>query len=41
MTSFPKGVWDQLKNKTIQDIASALERDGWEREIKSGATQSL
>ena len=38
MTSFPKGVWDQLKNKTIQDIASALERDGWEREIKSGAT---
>ena len=38
MTSFPKWVWSQLKNKTIQDIASALERDGWEREIKSGAT---
>ena len=39
MSTYPKPVWDQLKNKTIQEIASALERDGWEKEESSGATQ--
>ena len=38
MTSLPKEVWNQLKNKTIQDIASALRKDGWEREGSRGAT---
>ena len=39
MSVFRKAVWDQLKNKTIQDIARALERDGWIKEISRGATQ--
>ncbi|MFA5309203.1 MAG: type II toxin-antitoxin system HicA family toxin [Dehalococcoidales bacterium] len=26
--AFPKQVWDQLKNKSVEDIVSALERDG-------------
>ena len=28
MTSFSREAWNQLKNKTIQDIQRALERDG-------------
>ena len=38
MTALPKEVWSQLKNKTIQDIASALRKDGWEQENTRGAT---
>ena len=39
MSTYSKSVWDQLKNKTIQDIAKALRKDGWVREEKRGATQ--
>ena len=39
MSGYSKDVWGQLKNKTIQEIASALEKDGWIREETSGATQ--
>ena len=39
MTVYPKQVWDQLKNTTIQEIARALERDGWIKEDTRGATQ--
>ena len=38
MTNYPRHVWDQLRNKTIQDIAKALEKDGWVREDSRGAT---
>ncbi len=39
MTAYSKSIWSQLKNKTIQDIAKALEKDGWIREATTGATQ--
>ena len=39
MTTYPKEIWDQLKNTTIQDLAKALERDGWRKEASRGATQ--
>lgn len=39
MTAYPKDVWDQLKNTTIQKLAAALERDGWVKEPTKGATQ--
>ena len=35
-----KNVWNQLKNKTAKQLIDALEKDGWERQIKSGAIQS-
>ena len=38
MTSFSRDAWNQLKNKTIQDIQRALERDGWKKESRIGAT---
>ena len=28
--SFPKPVWDQLKNTTTERLISALRKDGWE-----------
>ncbi len=37
MTTYEKGVWDQLKNKTIQEIESALKKDGWERKPTASA----
>ena len=39
MSTFDKAVWDQLRNKTIQDIARALKKDGWVKEATRGATQ--
>ena len=39
MTTYPRQVWDQLKNKTIQEIAKALKKDDWIREETQGATQ--
>lgn len=38
MTSLSRDAWNQLKNKTIQDIQRALERDGWQKETRTGAT---
>lgn len=38
MTKYSKPVWDQLRNKTIQQIKKALEKDGWDQEDSSGAT---
>ena len=37
--TFSKQVWDQLKGKTCEDLMAALERDGFLREQKRGATQ--
>ncbi len=39
MSTYDPLVWNQLKNKTIQQIARALEKDGWEKEESRGATQ--
>jgi len=38
--SFPKRVWDQIKNITAGELIAALERDGWEEDSESrrGAT---
>ena len=36
--SFSKNTWNQLKNLTVERLIKALEDDGWERQIKSGAT---
>ena len=38
MSTYPRAVWNQLKNKTVQDFARALKRDGWTEEIRRGAT---
>lgn len=37
--SFPKNVWAQLKNKTCEELVSALEKDGWVHHITHGAQQ--
>lgn len=36
-----KNVWDQLKNTTADQLLKALEKDGWERDVKRGASQFL
>ena len=36
---FPVHIWNQLKNKTSRDFIRALEKDGWERDVTSGAEQ--
>lgn len=33
---FPKNVWDQLRNKTCDDLIRALERDGWFHDATQG-----
>ncbi len=35
----PKNVWDQLKNKTANDLISALRKDGWILDVTRGAEQ--
>jgi predicted RNA binding protein YcfA (HicA-like mRNA interferase family) len=35
--AFAPYVWDQLKNLTADEIISALQRDGWEKEASKGA----
>ena len=36
--SFSTNVWNQLKNKTAEDLVSALKKDGFERDVTRGAT---
>lgn len=36
MATYPKAAWEQLKNKTVQDLDKALKRDGWELERNKG-----
>lgn len=33
--AFSPNVWNQLKNLTADDLISALERDGWEKDPSS------
>ncbi|NOX36796.1 MAG: addiction module toxin, HicA family [Calditrichaeota bacterium] len=37
--AFPKHIWDQLKNITSKELIKALEKDGWQRDVKRGAIQ--
>jgi predicted RNA binding protein YcfA (HicA-like mRNA interferase family) len=34
---YSRAAWQQLKNLTADDLISALERDGWKRDISKGA----
>jgi predicted RNA binding protein YcfA (HicA-like mRNA interferase family) len=36
---FPPHIWSQLKNKTADELISALERDGAKLDITRGARQ--
>ena len=38
--AFSKSVWDQLKNITPKEVISALERDGWVKDVTRGATRA-
>ena len=35
--SWPRHIWDQLKNLTADELIRALERDGWIRRRSKGA----
>ena len=35
--SWPKAVYDQIKNKTVDEIVSALKKDGWLFDESRGA----
>ena len=35
----PKNIWDQLKNKSADELISALLKDGWVRDETQGAQQ--
>lgn len=35
----PKDVWNQLKNKSADDLLSALKKDGWVLDVTRGAEQ--
>lgn len=35
--TFSKGVWNQLRNTTADELVRALERDGWTQEGRRGA----
>jgi predicted RNA binding protein YcfA (HicA-like mRNA interferase family) len=37
--NFQKNIWTQLKNKTVEEIISALEKDGWFQDTCSGAVR--
>ena len=38
--AFSANTWDQIKNKTAEELMSALEKDGWELEPEcTGAIQ--
>ena len=34
---YPKNVWDQLKNITVERLMKALENDGWKKCKSNGA----
>lgn len=36
---YPKPVWDQLKNKSVDDLIAALVRDDWVLDETRGAEQ--
>lgn len=36
--SFAPDVWSQIKNLTASELIAALRRDGWQEDVRSGAT---
>ena len=38
MSTYSQSVWNQLKNTTVQELANALDKDGWVREAGRDAT---
>lgn len=36
---YPKGVWDQLKNVTVEDLIRALKKDSFRLDTSHGAQQ--
>ncbi len=39
--AFHQTVWNQLKNTTASTLIRALIADGWEEDVKSGATRAF
>jgi predicted RNA binding protein YcfA (HicA-like mRNA interferase family) len=37
--SYPKAIWDQLKNISAAELISALKKDGWKPRRSRGAQQ--
>jgi len=37
---FPKNIWEQIKNLSVDELISALKRDGWNPDEKKGAVQT-
>jgi len=37
--TFPRHVWQQIKNVTADELMRALEKDGWNLDVASGAIQ--
>jgi len=37
--AYPSNVWNQLKDKSPQDLIKALEKDGWKPDESRGAVQ--
>jgi predicted RNA binding protein YcfA (HicA-like mRNA interferase family) len=35
--AFPQHVWNQVKNLTADELISALQQDGWQRDSSKGA----
>ena len=38
--TFKPNVWDQLRNKTADDLIAALAKDGWLEDTKLGASRA-
>lgn len=38
--SLRRTIWDQIKNISVKELMSALERDGWVNDLARGATQA-
>lgn len=38
--SFKPHVWDQLRSMTADELIAALTKDGWQRDITTGAVQA-
>jgi predicted RNA binding protein YcfA (HicA-like mRNA interferase family) len=37
--SYPKSVWNQIKNRTPKDFITALKKDGWEEDASHGSVK--
>ncbi len=37
--TFPRHIWQQIKNISVETLIAALEKDGWEEDSKQGAVR--